>query len=106
MSCRLSRSPSPKRYSQKYQQEEHSYEHTPMTFMGIHSWYKRMFEKLGWTVISEDPEKKEWYKKSIHRLMREIEIKMSQVEENDRKMDLEIMYQNAKKLKQFVMETL
>lgn len=76
-----------------------------VTFKGLHSWYKKMFEKLGWMVLAERDERIEkikWYKKSINHLIEAIKEKHDMIEEADRKLDLHIMLNNAESLRDFV----
>jgi hypothetical protein len=65
------------------------------TFYGLHKWETKMFEKLGWMVLSKhegNSLKIKAYMESIHRLKGMIMKKMVQVEEKDRKDDLKILY--------------
>ena len=67
------------------------------TMRGINLWYDHMFEKLGWMVLAQNKgytDKVISYKKSLQRLKQAIELKISQVQEIDRKNDLLILHDN------------
>ena len=68
------------------------------TMHGLHEWYVAMFEKLGWMILAKNKkynDKIAAYKNSIRRLKHELEQKIEQVEEHDRKTDLKIMHHNV-----------
>ena len=70
-------------------------EHHDSTFYCLHKWETKMFEKLGWMVLSNNEGnslKIKAYMDTIHRLKGMLTKKMNQVEENDRKDDLKILY--------------
>jgi hypothetical protein len=70
-------------------------EHHDSTFYCLHKWETKMFEKLGWMVLSKNEGnslKIKAYMDTIHRLKGMLTKKMNQVEENDRKDDLKILY--------------
>jgi hypothetical protein len=69
-----------------------------VTFYGIHKWEKHMYEKLGWMVLAKkhgNTLKIQAYNDSIHRLKASLEKKMEDVEENDRKDDIKILYNHV-----------
>ena len=75
------------------------------TYHGLHVWYVSMFEKLGWMLLAQ---KNGWndkvitYKNSVHRLEEAILDKHHRVKEADHKMDLKIMLENVKCLKEHI----
>lgn len=68
------------------------------TFYGLHKWEAKMFENLGWMVLSKNEDnslKIKSYFHSIHILKSSLKQKMDAVEEKDRKDDLKILYEDA-----------
>ena len=72
----------------------------PVSTYGFQKWYTAMFEQLGLIVLGKAkgdmPDKIDSYKKSLKRLIHKLECKMNNVEEHDRKIDLQIMCENVK----------
>jgi len=57
-----------------------------------------MFQNLGWMILAKDHgfnDKIAEYKKSIQRLKEGLEKKLKEVENNDKRQDLEIMLRNV-----------
>lgn len=69
------------------------------TMIGLNGWHKAMFEQLGWMVLAKEKyglsDKIATYKNSVNRLKEAIECKMTQVHEQDRKDDLQILLDNV-----------
>jgi len=64
---------------------------------GLREWYTHMFEELGWMVITKKHgmmDKIAVYKNSLLRLKKSILHKIGQLQDQDKKRDLEIMLQN------------
>jgi hypothetical protein len=64
------------------------------TFHGLHKWLKHKYEKLGWMCLAKhhgNTTKIAAYMDSIERLHSSLEKKLSELEENDRKKDIEIL---------------
>jgi hypothetical protein len=71
----------------------------PATFHGLHKWYEKMFEELGWMVLAHEKgmtDKIMVYKNSLDRLKTHLECKIHSVKEHDRKTDLHILLDNVK----------
>jgi len=72
----------------------------PVSTYGFQKWYTAMFEQLGLIVLGKAkgdmPDKISSYKKSLERLIRKLECKINDVEEHDRKVDLQLMCENVK----------
>jgi len=67
------------------------------THHGLATWYKHLFEKLGWMVLAKNRgmlDKVSVYIHSLHRFKNSIEYKISTTHESDRKQDLKIMHSN------------
>jgi predicted ATP-binding protein involved in virulence len=65
------------------------------TFHGIHKWYKSMYEKLGWMILSKHKgmtDKVTSYKNGLERLKWSIEHKIKMTKDYDKKEDLKIMH--------------
>jgi hypothetical protein len=72
----------------------HSHE---ATFHGLHKWFKRKFEKLGWMCLAKthgDTLKINAYMDSIERLKASLESKLNALHEADRKGDIKILHVN------------
>ena len=68
------------------------------TFHGLHEWMEHMFEQLGWMVLAKDrgyTDKTQSYVKSVYRLKKAIEHKMTHIHDEDKREDLEIMLYNV-----------
>jgi len=68
------------------------------TYMGLHKWYVKMFEQVGWMLLARDKgltDKIKAYKESVKRLKSSIEMKIEKIHEEDRKDDLKIMWKNV-----------
>ncbi len=71
---------------------------TDYTYPGLVQWYHSMFQNLGWMILAKDHgfnDKIAEYKKSIQRLKEGLEKKLKEVENNDKRQDLEIMLRNV-----------
>ena len=74
------------------------YECCDATFVGIHFWFKSMFEELGWMVLAQHrgmTDKIMTYKHSVMRLKQAIEKRLKSTRDHDRKEDLKIMWENV-----------
>ena len=79
------------------------------TMMGIHSWYKCMFQKLGWMVLAKGKgydHKIENYKISIANLLKTIDHVSKEYESKNRKHDLNVLKMHVLHLQKFVMKKL
>ena len=79
-------------------QKYHSNINHDATFYGLHKWETKMFEHLGWMVLSHNEGnslKIQVYMDSIHRLKEMLKNKMHDVREKDRKDDLKILYDDT-----------
>lgn len=78
------------------------FSHNPdYTYPGLVQWYHAMFERLGWMILAKDHgfnDKIAMYKKSVHRLKEGLEKKLRDIENNDKRQDLEIMLRNLEVL--------
>jgi hypothetical protein len=76
----------------------------PVTYKGLHKWFKKSFEKLGWMILAmkyDNPCKVKIYLQSLDHLKQSIQMKMNQVEEQDRKMDLGVLLEQTNYLIEF-----
>ncbi len=67
------------------------------TFHGLHNWHNHLFTHLGWMVLAKErgySDKIMTYKSSIHRIKTELEKKIHDLTDSDRKEDLRILYHN------------
>ena len=77
----------------------------PATMHGLHKWYEKLFEELGWMVLANYKgmnDKIKMYKHSLERLKEHIECKINSVKEIDRKTDLKIIWDNVHILQEHV----
>jgi hypothetical protein len=68
------------------------------TFYGLHKWEMKIFERLGWMVLSKNEGnslKIKAYFQCINTLKSSLHKKMEEVEEKDRKDDLKILHDQA-----------
>ena len=75
------------------------------TMCGLSKWHKKMFEKLGWMMLAKSRGEKDvisHYKKSVKKLHRALEYKISQVVEEDKKSDLLILLKHVKILEKCI----
>lgn len=76
-----------------------------ITFHGLHQWFVKTFEKLGWIILHMNEgniDKVNCYFNSIDRLLVSLNEKLNVLEENDRKNDIIIMINKVNVLKNFV----
>lgn len=69
------------------------------TFVWLNMWYKNEFEKLGWIILAKnkgDHVKVEAYKNSVKRLYYQLDCKIKDTKDRDRKQDLMIMLKDVK----------
>ena len=70
-----------------------------VTIHGLYKWYQSMFEKLGWMVLAHDKKdvkKIEEYYRTLLKLYKSLELKKEKVDDNDKKIDIEIMLKNVR----------
>lgn len=68
-----------------------------VTMNGLYKWYQSMFEKLGWMVLAHDKgdvRKIEEYYRTLLKLYKSLELKRNKLNDNDKKLDIEIMLGN------------
>ena len=68
------------------------------TYEGLHKWYVREFEHLGWMILAQDKklnEKIEVYKMSLRLLHQSLDKKMKEIKDVDKKADLKLMKHNV-----------
>jgi uncharacterized pyridoxal phosphate-containing UPF0001 family protein len=68
-----------------------------VTMFGIHKWYAEMFEKLGWMIIAhshKDTERIKSYYNGLLKLYKTLQMKSKTYNDEDRRMDAEIMMKN------------
>ena len=86
-------------YNHKYNNLKPGHE---CTNCGLQKWMVAKYEKLGWMCLAKqhgDMLKIEAYLDSLRSLMSSLELKIKEVQEKDRKDDLEITLNNTKMLK-------
>ena len=70
----------------------------PATYAGLKEWYKSTFEKLGWIILAKSKgymqDKVDSYKKGVYRLQDKLECKINEMQDPDKKIDLQIMIKN------------
>ena len=80
-----------------------------VTYHGLHNWSKAMFEKLGWMVLAHAHGHQEiidTYLINISHLMKAIEERKKNLEEKNRKNDMDILMRNMEVLQKFVKKTM
>ncbi len=73
---------------------------------GLKSWYEHIFEKLGWIAITDDLEKKEYYKRGIDKFLQSAKIAREEYMDHNRKLDVDAMCANVEELRDFVAKCL
>ena len=72
------------------------------TSHGLKQWYQSMFEKFGWIILAQSKgymkDKIHSYKEGLLRLQDKLECKIDDIQDPDRKKDLEIMHKNLQVL--------
>jgi hypothetical protein len=79
------------------------------TAHGLEGWHKHLFENLGWMVLAKEKGldyKIATYKKSIHHYLMTSQHVMSEYQDHNRKHDLNVLYKDVKRLKEFVNKNL
>ena len=82
------------------------------TLMDLHYWYQHVFDKFGWIILcmnendTDSQDKIKYYVRAISHLKKSLEMKISQVQETDRKNDLQIMYDNLSVLYNYIKNTM
>ena len=69
------------------------------TFVWANLWYKNVFEKLGWIVLAKaeaQDDKVHAYVNDVQRLYYQLDCKIKDTRDHDRKKDLRIMHKNIK----------
>jgi hypothetical protein len=75
------------------------------TYHGLHQWFKRVYERLGWMVLSHHKgydDKIICYKNEIKRLESALKDKIKTIKDEDKKEDLKILLDYVKVLKEHV----
>ena len=70
-----------------------------VTFHGLHKWHETMFEKLGWMVLAKEhgySDKIGCYLNGCKRLQNALELKLTKIDEKERKDDIKILLNNTK----------
>ncbi len=68
------------------------------TMKGLNSWYKSVFEKLGWMILAKEhgmTDKVKVYVNSIYRIHMAIDQRIKKTSDSDRMEDLRIMKKNV-----------
>ena len=71
------------------------------TYEGLHKWYVKEFETLGWMILAHDKklnEKIEVYKMSLRLLQQSLDKKLKEMKDVDKKNDLKLMKHNVELL--------
>lgn len=81
-------------HTRKHRKKIRSHEYSSgVTIHCLHEWYVEVVEKLGWMILSKN-NKISCYKNELKILKSEIEQKINQVENQDKKTDMRIMHGN------------
>ena len=79
--------------------------HKDATFHGLGAWYKYLFEKLGWMLLTKtyghDIQIKA-YKNSVDELINHLNSKYKTIKDKDKKDDIKILLSNTTILKTYV----
>lgn len=68
------------------------------TFECLYKWYERIFEKAGWMIVKDNRKKIKYYIEGMIDFIESIDVKLSTINDNDKRADLMIMRNNIKKL--------
>jgi hypothetical protein len=93
----------PKPKTRKQQTQDH--ETSGVTMHGLHRWYQRAFEELGFMILAKDKNQKDaivHYKASIDRLVAALKTKSRELTHPDKKTDVGIMLHNVALLQDHV----
>ena len=76
------------------------------TSHGLKQWYDSMFERFGWIILAHSKgymkDKVYSYKQALMRLQDKLECKIEDIQDPDKKKDLEIMHKNLQVLVEHV----
>jgi hypothetical protein len=75
-----------------------------ITFDGLNKWYQHTIEKMGWmlTCIKYEKEKFDSYQYSLDRLHNVVQLKKKELNDPDRRRDMDVMILKIKKAKKII----
>ena len=81
----------------------------PITMQDSARWMAKMYKKLGWMALAQSQGKNHKvasYLRSIDELIGSVEMRVGLIREEDKKYDLNIVLERARKLKEFAQKLL
>jgi len=81
----------------------------PVTYHDLHKWTRKSFEKLGWMILAikyNDYGKINCYIDSLEKLKNSLQKKYDQTQEEDRKNDIQILFEQVEYLQKYVNKNL